>query len=99
MNTMGNYMAGGGTSNIAGTATGTYESLATASGQGGWGFAYSSGTLAIWNTSTGTANNGIYDANGDLIWSISTSDSGSGSLLNLNWEEVQSFTDLPRFGL
>lgn len=99
MNTMGIYMSGGGTGNLAGTATGTYESLATSSGQGGWGFAYSSGTLAIWNTSTGTANNGIYDANGDLIWSISTSDSGSGSLLNLNWEEVQSFTDLPRFGL
>ena len=77
---------------------GSAQDLATATGIAGWQIKSSGSTLMIWNTSTSTPNAVGYDANGDLDWGISVSDSASGAFFNLNWEEVQSFADLPRHG-
>ena len=76
--------------------TGTAQSLNTATGLSGWVVDNSGSTIIIYNSSTGTPNSNQYDANGDLIWNISVSDSAGGAFVNLNWEEVQSFADLPR---
>lgn len=78
------------------SVTGTAQTLATATGVSGWVIDFSGSTIILFNTSTGTPNSTQYDANGDLIWNISVSDSAGGAFVNLNWEEVQSFADLPR---
>jgi hypothetical protein len=80
------------------TTTGTARSLEYITDLDGWQFVVSGSTLMIWNTKTGTANSNQYDENGDLRWGISVSDSAGGAFLNLNWEEVQSFADLPKHG-
>jgi len=81
------------------SATGASTSLALATGIAGWQVDSSGSTFMIWNTSTGTPNTSQYDENGDVIWSISVSDSAGGALLGVNWEGVQSFADLPRHGV
>ena len=80
------------------SVTGTAQSLDTATGISNWEIVQSGSTIMIWNSGTSTPNSTGYDANGDLDWGISVSDSASGAFLNLNWEEVQSFADLPRHG-
>ena len=81
------------------SATGTLTNIASATGVPGWRFTNQGSTLILWNEATGTPNSTGFDANGDLIWDISVSDSASGALVQLNWEEVQSFTELPRNGV
>ena len=78
--------------------TGTAQSLITATGIADWEIVLSGSTIMIWNKSTGTPSAVGRDANGDLDWSVSVSDSASGAYLNLNWEDVQSFSDLPKHG-
>ena len=80
------------------SVTGTAQTLDTATGFADWEIVQSGSTLMIWNKSTGTPSAVGRDANGDLDWSISISDSASGAYLNLNWEDVQSFSDLPKHG-
>ena len=81
------------------SVTGTPTNIATATGVSGWHFTNTGSTLILWNTATGTPNTPGFDANGDVIWDISVSDSASGALVQLNWEEVQSFSELPRNGV
>jgi len=78
--------------------TGTATNIANATGVSGWSYTNQGSTLILWNTATGTPNTTGFDANGDVIWDISVSDSASGALIQLNWEEVQSFSELPRNG-
>jgi hypothetical protein len=73
--------------------------IASATGVSGWRFTNQGSTMILWNDATGTPNSTGFDANGDLIWDISVSDSASGALVQLNWDEVQSFTELPRNGV
>lgn len=80
------------------SVVGTAQTLATATGIADWEFVQSGSTIMIWNKGTGTPSAVGRDANGDLDWSISVSDSASGAFLNLNWEDVQSFSELPRHG-
>ncbi|NBO99830.1 MAG: hypothetical protein EBU90_06840 [Proteobacteria bacterium] len=77
--------------------SGTATNLATATGHSNWAFASQGSTMMIWNTGTGTGSG--YDANGDLNWAISCTDSYGGTAVQLNWEEVQSFADLPKSGV
>jgi hypothetical protein len=81
------------------SSTGTPTTIGVATGISGWSLTSQGGTILIWNTLTGTPNATGFDGNGDAIWDISVSDSASGALLQLNWEEVQSFTELPKNGV
>ena len=85
--------------NATTSVTGTPTDIGTTTGVSGWSFTSQGSTLMLWNTATGTPNTPGFDANGDVIWDISISDSASGALLQLNWEEVQSFSELPRNGV
>ena len=85
--------------NTATNVTGTPTDIGTTTGVSGWSFTSQGSTLMLWNTATGTPNTPGFDANGDVIWDISISDSASGALVQLNWEEVQSFSELPRNGV
>ena len=80
------------------SSSGTATTIGNATGVSGWSITAQGSTILIWNTTTGTPNATGFDANGDVIWDISVSDSASGALVQLNWEEVQSFTELPRNG-
>lgn len=81
-----------------GGASGTATTLNNITGYTGWAILSSSSTMYMFNSSTfdGTTNPNSYDANGDLDWGVSGSDSAGGAILNINFGDVQSFTDLPK---
>ena len=92
-----NFIVNGTRGGSAHTDTGTTTPIGTMTGYNNWYILPSASTMYIFNTSVyGSTNPDSYDSNGDLIWSASGSDSAGGAILNINFGDVQSFTDLPR---
>lgn len=82
------------------SSSGTITPLQTAMGYGAnWWQGTIGPTYYLYTDIRGTPNTNGFDALGNLIWSASSEDSASGAILNLNWENVQSFADLPKYGL
>jgi hypothetical protein len=98
--TLSAFIANGTTGATLESSSGTITTLATMTGYSGWLSFYSSSVLYFTNDSVyGSTNPNSYDTNGDLIWGASASDSAGGAILNLNFGDVQAFSDLPRHAL